>query len=301
MTIASDLAPILLFCYNRPLHLEKTLESLQQNTLATGSDLIIYSDGPKHEKDKPLVEQVRQILRQISGFKTVVIHESPGNNGLANSVVQGVSDTIYRYKKVIVLEDDLILSSDFLSFMNQALKIYQGRNDIFSVTGYCPPLSLPSRYSADLFMAPRASSWGWGTWLNRWEKADWKMSDFSNFKKDKKAINRFIQGGDDLWPMLIKQQSGVIDSWAIRWTYAQFKNEAYGLYPVKSKLKNIGTDGSGTNFSYKTDYYDSEINPEPIGIDPFLLPDPSVIKAFKKYYQVPLLLKIKNFIKYRIL
>src|SRR5215217_9767266 len=245
MALPVNLAPIVLFCYNRPWHLRQTIEALQLNSLSSESELIIYSDGPKHDSDEPLVKEIRDYLKELRGFKDIKVIEAPGNNGLAASVINGVSEVLELQKKIIVLEDDMLTTPDFLDYMNKALDTYQSRSDIFSVTAYCPPIKFPPEYEKDLFLAPRASSWGWGTWTDRWNKADWSVSDFALLKKDKKRIKEFTRGGEDLWPMLVKQQQQVIDSWAIRWTYCQFKNNAYGVYPVKSKIKNIGTDGSG--------------------------------------------------------
>jgi hypothetical protein len=100
--------------------------------------------------------------------------------------------------------------------------------------------------------------------------------------------------------MLAKQQQGIIDSWAIRWTYSQFRNHAYGLYPVHSKIKNIGTDGSGTNFTFKSGEYGQEMEEGNVTMPADLLPDENMIKAFNRYYRLPFLLKIKNRVKYGI-
>lgn len=300
MTSPVNLAPIVLFCYNRPWHLRQTIEALQLNTLASGSNLIIYSDGPKHDSDKPFVKEIRDYLREINGFKEIKVIEAERNNGLAESVIKGVSEVLELQGKIIVLEDDMLTTPDFLAFMNEALDKYQSRSDIFSVTAYCPPIAFPAGYGKDLFLAPRASSWGWGTWIDRWSKADWSVSDFTLLKKDKKRIQEFTKGGEDLWPMLVKQQQKVIDSWAIRWTYCQFKNNAFGVYPVRSKIKNIGTDGSGTNFTFKTGHYGEDMNPEKIEIDPDIQPDAGMTKLFGDYYRLPFYLKIKNWLKYQL-
>jgi glycosyltransferase involved in cell wall biosynthesis len=300
MSSSGTLAPVVLFCYNRPWHLRQTIESLQLNTLAAESDLIIYSDGPKQASDEKLIGEIRNYLSGIEGFKSIKIISSETNTGLAASVIKGVTTTLEQYKKVIVLEDDMLSTPDFLSFMNEALDAYEPRRDIFSVTAYSPPISIPAHYQHNLFLAPRASSWGWGTWLDKWTMADWEVQDFEALKKEKATIKAFTGGGEDLWPMLVKQRRGIIDSWAIRWTYAQFKNNAYGVYPVHSKIKNIGTDGSGTNFTFKTGYYGKEMNPEKVAVDPDIQPDHEVIASFRDYYHLPIQLKIKNWIKYQI-
>lgn len=276
------------------------MESLQLNTLAPESELYVYSDGPKGEADRQKVGEVRAYLAQITGFRQVHIMEAEKNKGLANSVIEGVSFVLDKYRKVIVLEDDMLSTTDFLTFMNQALQTYETRQDIFSVTGYTPPIAFPANYRHDVYLVPRASSWGWGTWAHKWAKADWQVKDFHDLKNDPFRRKAFTLGGEDLWPMLFKQQKGIIDSWAIRWTYSQFQNNAYGLYPVHSKIKNIGTDGSGTNFTFKSAEYGSEMAEGTVAMPRDLAPDGSMMDAFRSYYRLPFLLKIKNKVKYGI-
>ncbi|SEI45631.1 Glycosyl transferase family 2 [Dyadobacter sp. SG02] len=300
MGFSGTLAPIVLFCYNRPAHLRQTVESLRLNTLAPESELFVYSDGPKNEDDRQKVREVRNYLSTVTGFRAIHITEAEKNKGLAASVIEGVSFVLSKYPNVIVLEDDMLSATDFLSFMNQALDVYAERTDIFSVTGYTPPVTFPENYPHDLYLVPRASSWGWGTWAHKWAKADWQVKGFSTLKNDADHREAFNKGGDDLWPMLVKQQKGVIDSWAIRWTYSQFQNNAYGLYPVHSKIKNIGTDGSGTNFTFKSGEYGHEMTEGGVQMPAGLMPDEKMIRAFGEYYRLPFLLKIKNRVKYGI-
>ena len=294
----AELAPIVIFCYNRPQHLQQTLEALQRNPLAAQSDLVVFSDGPKETSDADLVLEVRELLSETMAFRSVEINAAPQNKGLAKSVIEGVSQVLETHRNVIVLEDDMLCTPDFLNYMNTALEVYKNRQDIFSITGYTPPIVLPADYSEDVYLAPRASSWGWGTWRDRWQKADWQVADFGEIKNDPTRQEKLNAGGNDLWPMLVKQQRGVIGSWAIRWILAQMQHSAYGLYPAKSKIRNIGTDGSGTNFTFKTFTYGQELAPGKVSFDPGLQPDPAVQKAFRKYYDLPWRVKVKNLMKY---
>lgn len=298
--MSAPLAPIVVFCYNRPQHLRQTLDALQRNTLATRSPLIIFSDGAKTEWDTRLVLEVRALLVELTGFESIEIIQAAHNTGLANSVIGGVSRVLQTYDRVIVLEDDMVSTPDFLDYMNTALETYQPRADIFSVTGYTPPLALPTGYPQEVYLAPRASSWGWGTWRNRWQQADWQVQDFAQLQQNPRQIARLNEGGDDLWPMLVKQQRGVIDSWAIRWTFAQMQHGAYGLYPVRSKIKNIGTDGSGTNFTFSSQAYGQELAEGRVKLPPEIEPDSAVLAAFRRYYKLPWRVKLKNRFKYRV-
>ena len=243
------LAPIVLFVYNRPEHTKKTVESLLKNINAGKSSLLVYSDGPKNDFDANKIRIVRNYVRDLKGFHKIEIVEREKNLGLANSVITGINDVFNLYDCVIVLEDDVITAPLFLNFMNDALEFYQDDMKIFSVSGYPYPIKIPNVYNQEVFISFRTSSWGWGTWKNRWEKADWELKDFDNFFSDKKSQMLFNRAGEDLIQMLIAQKRNEIDSWAIRWSYTHFKNNAYCLYPVRPLCKNIGTDSSGTHSS----------------------------------------------------
>lgn len=296
----TQLAPIVVFCYNRPQHLRQTIDALRTNSLATQSDVIVFSDGPKGASDAALVQEVRALLAETTGFRSVNINAAPQNKGLANSVIAGVSSVLEAHESVIVLEDDMLCTPDFLDYVNTALEVYRDRPDIFSVTGYTPPIALPADYPEDVYLAPRASSWGWGTWRDRWQKADWQATDFDKINSDPVQQKKLNAGGNDLWPMLFKQQRGLIDSWAIRWILAQMQHSAYGLYPAQSKIRNIGTDGSGTNFTFKTSAYGQKLVPEKVHFPPDVRPDPAVVEAFRNYYNTPRRVKLKNWVKYGI-
>lgn len=134
-------APIVLFVYCRPEHTRRTVESLLRNPLASQSDLIIYSDGPRRPELQPQVDAVRHYCRGLQGFRSVILHEQPDNRGLANSIIGGVTETLQRYEHVIVLEDDLEVATGFLQYMNDGLRTYRLDQAVASIHGYCYPVS----------------------------------------------------------------------------------------------------------------------------------------------------------------
>lgn len=242
-------APILLFTYKRLETLKLTVEALKLNKYSDESDLFIFSDAPKNEHDEGAINDVRSFLESINGFKSIIIEYAKENKGLANSIIDGISKTLEKHESVIVLEDDLVTSSNFLSFMNSCLDYYEDRSEIFSIAGYSPNIPNPTD---DIYFTKRASSWGWATWKDRWEKIDWDVVDYDEFKKNRRKRLDFNQMGTDMSKMLDNQMSGKINSWAIRWTYHQFNTKSYTVYPTISKVINIGTDDNATN---TIDYY----------------------------------------------
>lgn len=279
-------APIVLFAYDRPGHLRQTIEALAGNDGAGESELVVYSDGPKDADSADSVEAVRDYLRSVAGFRSVTVVERERNLGLAASVIAGVTEVLARTPSVIVMEDDLLTSRNFLVFVNAALSTYEQRPDVFSVTGYNYPLRIPPTYREDAYLSYRGSSWGWGTWRDRWNRVDWAVSDYADFVMDARSQELFRRGGDDLAPMLERQMAGELDSWSIRFDYAHYKHDAFCVHPVVSKVQNIGFDGSGVHCGDSDDYsVDLDPGDRPFSLNPDLSVDASVLHAFEQRFR----------------
>jgi hypothetical protein len=281
------LAPVIIFVYNRPEHTKRTIEALSENYLAKETEVFIFSDADKNKNAYDKVEMVRNYidsLHQLDYFKSINIIKAKSNQGLANSVIKGVSDVIEKYGRAIVLEDDLLSSKDFLQYMNEALDYYKTNDKIWSISGYNLPIKIPNNYKSDIYLSYRGCSWGWATWADRWNRVDWEVLDYNQLKKNKSLRKQLNSGGRDMAEMLDLQMNGKIDSWAIRWCYTQSKLKMYTIYPVVSRIKNIGLDGTGTHSGVST-HYDTELNNEYKKCnfeDPGL--NDQILKDFQNYY-----------------
>jgi hypothetical protein len=288
------LSPICLFTYKRLDTLKQTIESLKNNIEANNSELFIFSDAPKSKQDEEKIYQVREYIKTIIGFKEITIIEREQNQGLAKSIIEGVTEVINQYEKVIVLEDDLITSPNFLSFMNSALDYYESNNRIFSIAGYTPPIKNPND---DVYFILRASSWGWATWKNRWENIKWDLtSDYELFKKNKSQKKAFDRMGSDLCKMLHNQMTGKINSWAIRWCYNQFLVQQYTVFPTSSKVINIGTDSLATHTKDRFNRFATNVD-DTCNIDFKFISDIQLdnyyLKQFLKQYAISTRIKYK--------
>ena len=248
-----SLSPIILFTYLRFNKLKKTINYLQENYLASESDLIIFSDAAKIQQDQIFVLQIRNYLKTVKGFKSIKIIESTFHKGLAQSVIEGVSEVIANKGKAIILEDDIITTKNFLNFMNQSLDTYFEKKEIISISGYKHNYKCKS--NSDVFLFNRAWSWGWATWQDRWEEIDWNVRSYSTFNSDHKLRNEFAQLGSDVNKMLWKQMQGYLDSWVIKFLFHQFKTGTLTLYPTISKVQNDGWDEVATNTKGLSDRY----------------------------------------------
>ena len=243
----TDLAPIVFFVYNRPKHTETVLNALKKNTLAKDSLLYVFSDAAKKEKDFENVAKVREIINKIDGFKQVVVTEAETNIGCADSIISGITKVINEHGKAIIVEDDILTAPNFLEFMNEALDKYESDKRIYSVSGFVPNEKMASVCKDFVFLAYRNSSWGWGTWKDRWNNVDWDMLQWETIKKDRNLWKKLQKGGQDAPYLLKLQMEGFIDSWAIRFYSDNALKDKYTVFPTKTFVENIGLDGSGTH------------------------------------------------------
>jgi hypothetical protein len=250
--MSNNLAPIVLFVYNRPEHTKLTIEALRANELAKESEIFIFSDGPKNEQVAEKVELVRQYISNIDGFLRVSIIEREMNYGLAKSVIEGVSEVINKYGKVIVLEDDLITSKQFLLFMNEALKIYENNDRVYSVTGYSHTTNSTCKFLDDTYFLNIISSWSWGTWKSKWNYFEKEIRNFEKIYKDRKLRFKFnYDNSFDYTGMVKAQNENKISSWAIIWYVSIFNRNGLTLYPKRTLVKNNGFDGSGVHCGFE--------------------------------------------------
>ncbi len=246
--MASSLAPIVLFAYNRPAHTLKTLEALSNNFYAQESELFVFCDGAKHLDDEHLVQNVRAVVRSKPWCGKMQVVERITNWGLANSIIDGVTKLCEEFGKVIVLEDDLVTSPYFLGYMNQALDLYTESGRVMQISGHMFPVDLKVDTDKDSVFLPYTSSWGWATWERAWKSFDRDAKAYTDLKQNKQLQYQFnLNGSYPYFNMLEDQLSGKINSWAIRWYLSVFMEEGLILHPAKSLVKNIGFDGSGTH------------------------------------------------------
>lgn len=280
--------PICIFSYKRRLELSKTLESLKNCKNIDSHPIFIFSDNAKNNKETTAVADVRNYIECLDFLKFEEVSFADQNKGLANSIIEGVTKIISDFGQVIVLEDDIIVSPNFLIFMESALEYYKNDTNIFSISGYSPNLKILENYNKDIYFSPRASSWGWGTWKDRWKKVDWDVKTYPSFKYDFVHQWKFTKGGIDLPGMLRDQMMGKINSWAIRWVYQQFLNNQATVYPKISKVRNIGI-GENATHTKKTSRFRTIMDSgeqEVFAFESFDSYDPKIIKEFRSTFSI---------------
>lgn len=246
-------SPIAMFVYKRPEQTRLALESLSKNAGSEESILYVYSDGAKSALDQSAVNSVRDVIKSKQWCKEVHLIERNENWGLFKSIVSGVSELTNNYGRVIVLEDDLLVSTGFIDYMNRALTKYCDVEKVMQVSGHTFPFN--DSETNDAYFIPIATCQGWATWQRAWKHFDPNASGYEELMHNKDMQKKFdVNGSYPYTKMLRKQKAGKINSWAIYWWWAVHKNQGLCLYPKNSLVYNIGF-GAGASHTQGADSY----------------------------------------------
>ncbi len=263
------LAPIALFVYNRPEHTRRTIKFLQANLLAEESRLYIFADAAKTEKEVEAVKEVETIIFGIDGFKSTKIIRQKQNLGLAQSIINGVTELVNTYGKVIVFEDDLLSSPYTLRYFNEALDRYESESKLMHISAYMYPL-IDADDLPETFLYRAVHSWGWATWKRAWDEFNPDIDDLISKFDEEKIFAFAIEGKMNFWKQMKEFRNGKNNSWAIRWYASVFLNNGLSLNPTRSMINNIGHDGSGIHSNIEK-MYNVSIHPHPIKEFPMVM------------------------------
>ena len=279
------LAPIALFAFNRPVHLERTLTALAANRQAGLTQIVAFADGPRHAGDEIGVAAVREVLarwKKRNFFTDFTIIAQDKNCGLAASLFAGITSVLVDHDRVVVIEDDIVTSPHFLDFCNDGLELYAEDPRVASVHGYIYPLqvSLP-----ETFFLRGASCWGWATWRRAWAHFEPNGKALLRELRQRAAIHEFdVHGSYPFTRMLRDQIAGRNHSWAVRWRASAWLAGMHTLYPGRSLVENIGFDGSGTHCEATGDFV-QRLGIEPIALNPQpVIEDAAVNFALARYF-----------------
>lgn len=254
---------IIVFAFNRPDHLGRTLHALAACPEAATSHVTIYCDGARRDSDAERVAQVRTVARAATGFAAVEVVERPKNLGLAASIIDGVTSQLAREERVIVLEDDIVVSPHFLRYMNDALEMYANDEQVASIHGYVYPVAEPL---PETFFLRGADCWGWATWGRAWRHFRADGPALLAELRSRRLTRTFdLDGSYPYTRMLEDQIAGRNNSWAVRWHATCFLRGMLTLYPGHSLVVNIGNDDSGTHSGMTSDY-DVELRGHPVAL-----------------------------------
>ena len=297
------LAPIVVFVYNRPWHTQQTLEALAKNVLADQSLLYIVSDGIKLDstlEEVQKIQEVRSLICTQKWCKEVVVIELTENLGVDKNIVQHVTSFVNKHDKLIVLEDDIVTSEGFLTYMNSALEIYKNEDQIFGISAYMFPVK--KKMPEIFFLMGGNNPWGWATWKHAWTNFNPDYNQlYDSIANNKDRILRFNHGGSADYLSMLKNCTEANAPWDIRWYASVFLRNGYGLWAGSSMVQNIGHDGTGAHGDLSKKYHIRRLNPHTKVDKQTIVQNEEAYKALLDFYhsfgQQSILRRIINKIK----
>jgi hypothetical protein len=236
---------IVVFSYNRLANLKLLINSLLENYESRFSKIYIFQDNFKNKNEEHSIKEIKNYINNIKGFKKKIICFRKKNYGLSKNITTGITRVFLKEKKAIFLEDDLVVSKYFLSFMNKCLEYYQDKKKIWSISAWNYNLRINDKYDAIITQHP--SAWGWATWSDRWIYYKKNPEQIINSWSDKDIKSFNLDNSYDFFSQIERNYKKALDSWAIFWNATVFTNNGFSICPKKSLVLNLGFNKNATN------------------------------------------------------
>lgn len=219
--------------YNRPDSIEQLLQSLMRADYGKDQvDLVISLDKGQRQQD---IVSVAEAFDWIHGEKVLRVFSE--RQGLRNHIIQ-CGDLTEKYDAVIVLEDDLMVSPFFYSYVKQSVAYYAGDDHIAGISLYKhqthPGVNRPfepANNGFDVYIQQFAMSWG-----QCWTKKMWEaFRTWYNKNKEKDL------GEGNILPTYISNWNK--QSWLKYYMRYIVENDKYFVYPYFSLTTNVSDAG----------------------------------------------------------
>lgn len=237
----------LVIAYSRP----EGVSYLVRKLISSGvSDIYISVDGPKNDSD--IINQIKiknDVIKYSQNSKTKIhLKQHSKNLGVAGGVISAI-DWFFSFEEMgVILEDDLLISEDFLTFILMGLDTYKNDPRVWMISGTQVIPDAMDRVNSVWTNYPMI--WGWGSWKEKWieMRASLLRKKEIRFKNLANPIDLFWAVGGN------RALSGKVDTWDTQLA-CEFKlQKKLCLLPPVNLISNIGTDevASHTKINHKT-------------------------------------------------
>lgn len=239
-----EYAPICIATLNRYKHLKNCIDSLKENTWAEHTELFIAVDYPPDVKYETGYKEVCKYLEMpIDGFKKVTIIKREYNYGCEKNFMELFDQVLVKFNSYIAMEDDCIVATDFIEYMDKCLDYFKDSEKVCSVAGY----TKRELYSegSNIAISHRYSAWGHGMWKATHYKMKKEVSIeyFEKYAKSVRYLSRFKSAREfsRFVDMIFAQE---VPYWDISYSIWMQVNDLVQVRPLRTKLVNRGNDSS---------------------------------------------------------
>lgn len=212
---------VVLFAYDRPQELKKTVESLvtARRQVSVDTHLTVFCDYPDNSNAQVVESYLKSVV--LPDFQSFEVKFSSFKKGLRRSVLEGVTHVALKYEVapeqplLLILEDDIVLKREAFRFILKQSDHLTFNKNVFSLGLYlsCKELLIGlGSFSALNTCRSRFDCWGWCVNPTAWlgfvrtsilEKLRTCELDIEELDKmPSRSLNRLkgiISGELDLW------------------------------------------------------------------------------------------------------
>lgn len=256
MTQASFDVPILVLAFNRPERLRGLISRLRE---IQPTSLFISVDGPRphNPSDAGLVSQVQAIATQIDWPCRVETNFRSENLGCGRAVSTGIDWFFSHVDRGIILEDDVLPTTEFFTFCEELLTRYADDERVFAISGcnFAPEdhVEQPTSYR----FSSITHVWGWATWRRAWATYSYDMHDWRDrlpIKQRWKAMGA-NPGGFIYWTAVFDwMRFGKLDTWDYQWSLAQMASGGLTATSNVNLTDNVGFAEDATHTSHQPSF-----------------------------------------------
>ena len=239
--------PVLLIIFNRPDCLKEVFGAIRE---AKPRELYVFADGPRtgHDEDIRLCSEARAITENIDWDCNVHRFYSDCNLGCGKGPARGISWVFENNEKAIILEDDCVPTTSFFMFCQELLEKYENDPRAMTISGLNFDIESASQY--DYYFSNYNNTWGWATWKRVWDKYDYEIKDYEEFRKSGRIQEIVLyKHYAEYWEKVFE---GILNgketaAWDAQFMFMSFKYKGLHIYPQKNLVRYVGFGDDATH------------------------------------------------------
>jgi len=247
MNSVSSCPPVLVLAFNRPDTTAKVIEAIRK---ARPASLFLAVDGARPDRlnEREQVSAVHKLADTIDWDCNVRTLFRDTNLGCKIAVSEAITWFFDQVESGIVLEDDCVAHPSFFTFAAELLTRYRDDERVCMISG--DNFQLGKRRSQYSYYPSRFTHiWGWASWRRAWRLYDHAMSQWPE-QRAAGWLQAYLGNNKaaQYWTRIFDDTHGERNSsWAYRWTYSAWANDALTLIPEVNLVSNIGFGEQATH------------------------------------------------------
>ena len=244
--------PISFHIFNRPDSTRKVFETIRS---ARPKKLFVTADGPRAAvvSDAQNCAETRSIIENIDWDCDLVTRFSEKNMGSFRSTSEGITSVFQEVDRAIILEDDCIPHPTFFRYCRELLDYYEDNERVALISGnnfLFGNHNTPHSYHFSRY----THMWGWATWKRTWDKVDFGMQNWPEFRNTGGLNIHFKRKHEILYWQNIMQgmyEGNTGPHWDYLLLLSMFMNNSLAVKPSINLVNNIGFGEGSTHFRNK--------------------------------------------------